>query len=42
MDKNVNVIETSKLFNSVKDIEEKTFSISNLATTVVLTAVDTK
>ena len=45
LNKKVKVIE-SKLFNktgnNVKDVEEKTASITNLATTVVLTAVDTK
>ena len=44
--KKVNVIKTRNLFdktsNNVKDIEEKTPSFSNLATTVVLTAIDTK
>ena len=45
LNKKVKVTE-SKLFNktgnNVKDVEEKTASITNLATTVVLTAVDTK
>ena len=45
LNKKVKVIE-SKLFNktgnNVKDVEEKTASITNLATTVVLTAVETK
>ena len=45
LNKKVKVIE-SKLFNktgnNVKDVAEKTASITNLATTVVLTAVDTK
>ena len=45
LNKKVKVTE-SKLFNktgnNVKDVEEKTAIITNLATTVVLTAVDTK
>ena len=45
LNKKVKVTE-SKLFNktgnNVKDVEEKTVSITNLATTVVLIAVDTK
>ena len=45
LNKKVKVTE-SKLFNktgsNVKDVEEKSASITNLATTVVLTAVDTK
>ena len=45
LNKKVKVIESkrfNKTGNNVKDIEEKTASITNLATTVVLTAVDTK
>ena len=45
LNKKVKVIKSkrfNKTGNNVKDIEEKTASITNLATTVVLTAVDTK
>ena len=45
LNKKVKVIKSkrfNKTGNNVKDIEEKTASITNLATTIVLTAVDTK
>ena len=48
MVKNVNVIDTSKLVNKteynakIKDIKEKKTSITDLAHTAVLTAVESK